>query len=500
MQLGEQPRIEVGPEASGYVRVQAISAPTEPGAGETACVAWDAAAGVLTVARDRFGARPLFYAVLDRSVAVASSVALLLGRTGMPRALDARAAVSACAGWMEPSASLFLRVRRIPPGHALVVDRGGARLEARRWAGRQRDGVGSALQLREQLARLLAGAVARRVLGRRAACALSGGLDSSALLALLVREQPRAPAFVLADAGPDDPELERARATAARLGARLHVVEASTRDLVERMPDAVLATESLLLNARAVGKHRLREAAQREGVEALLSGAGADELFHGNPGALVRAGAAGTPRPLAELEQDAALVRSLLAPAFASEIEAQHPGAPAWAAWTPRRCREICLRLVLREVTLPAECAPARTPAGFAVHLPYLDDELVALARSVPDAVWLRDATGKAPLRELWRGALDESVRAAPKIPRLASPGAPGSRDRSLWVDLHRSWLSKDRVEDLGVFDAFAVERAIEQHRRMPLDDPRFPALDRVLMRLASASVLCHRREPRAQG
>src|SRR5919204_5048637 len=98
--------------------------------GMFALALWDAARGRLVLARDRLGKKPLVYARLaDGTFAFASELKALLTLPSLPRELDLDAVDAYLALGYVPGERTALRaVRRVPPGHRLLLDRGDVRL------------------------------------------------------------------------------------------------------------------------------------------------------------------------------------------------------------------------------------------------------------------------------------------------------------------------------------------------------------------------------------
>ena len=144
------------------------------------------------------------------------------------------------------------------------------------------------------------------------ACALSGGLDSSAVLAMVTRLTGQAPpVFTVCFDGDTQGEWAQAAETARHFGAPHHAVELDDAALAEWLPAAVRAGEGNAINAHLVGKWALARAVAAAGHKVLLSGEGADEVTFGYAHFLVDAGFAPT------AEQRASQAGAMLAPGSA---------------------------------------------------------------------------------------------------------------------------------------------------------------------------------------
>ncbi len=120
--------------------------------------------------------------------------------------------------------------------------------------------------------------------GRRTAVALSGGLDSALLVALLRRiGRDDIPVFTLTSGLPGYCERSVTECAAAMLGVQqLQVIETNAMEMVSAFPAVIAAAEVPLFNLHPVNRWLLSRALQREGYEVLLTGDGADQVFAGS--------------------------------------------------------------------------------------------------------------------------------------------------------------------------------------------------------------------------
>lgn len=138
----------------------------------------------------------------------------------------------------------------------------------------------SAEDLARELRHLLVLAVAKAVNSGEIGSWLSGGLDSSTLAALAVRQCARLRTFAAGFEG--SPDIEHARLVADYLGTEHHECICTPDDLVRRLPDVIRALESFdaLLVRSSIMNFMVGELAVQY-VPAVLSGEGGDELFAG---------------------------------------------------------------------------------------------------------------------------------------------------------------------------------------------------------------------------
>ncbi len=158
--------------------------------GMFAIALYDDAAKVLFLARDRLGVKPLHYAMLaDGALAFASELKGLLAHPLLRRAPDVRAVEDFMAyGYVPDDACLVAGVQKLAAGHFLLIERGKPVPAPQQWwdidfSNRTR---ASASAIEEELADRLRAAVRSRLVADVPLGAfLSGGVDSSAVVAMM---------------------------------------------------------------------------------------------------------------------------------------------------------------------------------------------------------------------------------------------------------------------------------------------------------------------------
>lgn len=250
--------------------------------GMFAIALWDRRSRELILARDRFGEKPLYYTSNPNRILFGSELKSLLQSPDCPRDLapDALRAYLAY-GYVPSPWSIFAGVAKLPPGHWLRWRDGKAELQ-RYW----RPGVAPKSTLpegeaKEQLAELLDRAVTSRTVSDVPFGAfLSGGLDSSTVVALMARRlsQP-VKTFTIGFQEAAYSELDDARLAARHLGTEHHelIVEPDAADLLHQL---VWHFDEPFADSSAVPTFLVSRLA-RQHVKMVLTGDGADELFGG---------------------------------------------------------------------------------------------------------------------------------------------------------------------------------------------------------------------------
>jgi asparagine synthase (glutamine-hydrolysing) len=241
---------------------------------------WDRPRRRLLLARDHFGVKPLHYR-LDGSVLwFASEAKAILQDPAVPREADLQALhYFLNLRYVPGERTLFEGVRKLPPGHRLIHQDGRARVERYyHFQPPERPLPGGEEDFAEGIRHHLDQAVRRQLVSDVPLGAfLSGGLDSSSLVALMGRHSPEpVRTFSLGFNEPTD-ELDDARGVAEHFGADHHEMRLSPRPLRD-YPLVIWAVEEPKEN---ILQGYLLSAFARRSVKVVLSGLGGDELFAG---------------------------------------------------------------------------------------------------------------------------------------------------------------------------------------------------------------------------
>jgi asparagine synthase (glutamine-hydrolysing) len=243
---------------------------------------WDASAERLLLARDRLGKKPLVYAELGRELVFASELQGLLRHPGIPRDLDFGALGDYLAyGYVPAPATIFRAVRKLPPGHRLIWEQGRTRVE-RYWQlpylPKLRVTEAQAL---EQLEARLSEAVRLRLIADVPIGALlSGGVDSSVVVALMARHSPGTiKTFAIGFDHAAYDELPHARRVAERFGTDHHEFTVKP-DAAAVLPILVRHYGEPYADSSAVPTYYVNQIARRH-VTVALNGDGGDEMFAG---------------------------------------------------------------------------------------------------------------------------------------------------------------------------------------------------------------------------
>src|SRR3989442_1557891 len=467
--------------------------------GMFAIALWDARTKRLVLARDRLGIKPLSYWLTPDGIAFCSELRSLLALSRFPGRLDERGiAAFLSLGYVPDPLAAFAGVAKLSPGHVLTWSAARGAAVERYWTPVVAETTAQdEAEVADRLRVLLADAVTSHLESEVPLGAfLSGGLDSSTVVALM-REAAIVPrTFAIGFGESAFNEAPHARRVAESLGA-------SHTDLVvspaaDRLVDGLVSIfDEPFADASALPTYYVSQLARRQ-VTVSLSGDGGDELFGGYTrylDVLRRPRVPAWSRPVLR-----AVGRALphIAPgrgrlldlararhaAYAGTVSlplAPADGGMAAAALVPRDgqfgdlladafaeagARDFVSQMMLVDVAtyLPGDILTKVDRASMAVSLearvPLLDHALVEFALGLPAHIKIRDGVGKQVFRRAIRGLVPSEVLEHPKL-GFAVPLGPWFRGPL------RHRIDQLAVADGGLYDFLdraAVRRLAQEH------------------------------------
>ncbi len=251
--------------------------------GMFAIAIWDGRCGRLLLARDRFGEKPLFYSRTVMGLNFGSSIDAVISAQGKCEINPVALACYLSHGFISHAHTVWKGVEVLPPAHMLIVSPGTApkiqsywefpRILPNRNLSRKTCMESIESVIEDSVERCLDADVPVGVF-------LSGGVDSSLIAAISARYQPELPAFSLGFSEYDFDELPYSRQVAAHLDLPHHCVEIDAWDVVDCLPHLVIQYGQPFGDASAVPTYLLSKLA-RTHVKVCLSGDGGDESFGG---------------------------------------------------------------------------------------------------------------------------------------------------------------------------------------------------------------------------
>jgi asparagine synthase (glutamine-hydrolysing) len=374
----------------------------------------DPATGQLVLARDPFGIKPLYYAETPRGFAFASEPgALIEAAIVAPQLVRSVRNELLQMQFTTGRETIFAGINRVLPGETIVVSRG--RIVERRRRAALPEGGPLRLDEDAALMKLDAALLESVRLHQRSdvpfGMFLSGGVDSTAVLAMMARlaERPVKAFTIGFDAAQIADERPVARAAAAAVGADHVELVFEEADFWKLLPEIVSAVDDPAADYAILPTWALARAAQQAALKVILTGEGGDELFagYGRYRSAMRPWWAGgrTPRARGILD-GLGILRGEIAGwrdgVAAAEIRnSRHGRTPLQVAqgvdcadWLPN---DLLLKL---DRCLMAHGTEGRTP--------YLDPALASLVFRLPDELKVRRGFGKWLLRRWLADRLPE--------------------------------------------------------------------------------------------
>jgi asparagine synthase (glutamine-hydrolysing) len=480
---------------------------------------WDRGKRRLLLARDRLGVKPVYYYRNDRFLAFASEIKSLLEIESIPREVDLESLdMYLSLRYVPGPRTMFKNIFRLQPGHILMADDSGVRI-TKYWDINYTElEPRSPQDLLERFRELLEESVRMRLISEvPLGVFLSGGLDSSAILAMMSKSREisggeRVKTFSVGyEASGTEAEaaneFEYAQLAAHSFGSEHHEYRLDAGSFAEFVPDLVSYLDEPLADPSCIPLYFISKLA-REHITVVLSGEGADEIFagYGIYGKMLaldriykRSGALSRLVPwialLAPSEKLRHYVRMCGQPlatryrgvsrGFSAEGKLRLIGGDRMKQ-SERRLREIFggyfnavedaspldqMLYVDAKVWLPDDLlikADKMTMAnGLELRVPFLDHKMVEFAATLPNDSKAGGKGGKTLLRQAMRGVLPDAIIDRPK---KGFPIPLGSWLRTSLRQFTRDHLLAPDSACSRYFDRGETHRLVREQERGKVD------------------------------
>ena len=437
---------------------------------------WNLKTGQLMLARDRLGIKPLYYTDEPGNpqapLRFASTLPALLAAGGINTDFDPVALHHQFTlhGSVPAPHTIFLGVRKLAPGHCLIIEPDGRRRLDRYWRlNAETEENTHPEEWQECIHTALRTAVSRRlaISDVPVGVLLSGGLDSSLIVALAAEAGVTPQTFTIGfDDQPEEKgsEFEYSDPVAARYGTEHHRFHIPNHAVQSRLPEAVAAMSEPMFAQDAVAFYLLAEQVSHS-VKVVLSGQGADEVFGGYFWYPQMAAAEGN-----DMERFAPFYFDRDHDEYLKMVTAPFRGEDFTRARIESDLNGISGKDYLNRVlaldasTLivddPVKRVDNMTMAwGLEARVPFLDHELVELAMRMPTRFKL-EFGGKGILKRIARGKIPDAVIDRPKgyfpVPALKFVRGP-------FLHFMREILSSPTARARGLFEPAYVDRLLAE-------------------------------------
>ncbi len=493
--------------------------------GQFALALWEPGPRRLTMARDRFGVRPLHFSVLSDGTLVFASEAKGIFASGLlDPAPDPAGIDQIFTLWgPRPPRTAFAGVSQVAAGSLVVWERG-AIVDRRRWWSADFSPRPGPAAEPEEIAELMSESVRLRLRADvPVGTYLSGGLDSSLITAIAQQETSgtlRTFSIAFREAFFDERGYQEEVARA--IGTEHHAVEVGGEQIAGALPEVVWHAETPMVRTAPVPMYLLARQVREDGITVVATGEGADELFWGydlfkevvirelseSDPARARelvdqlypylgAGAArrgpGWRRFLLEAgdpgdslgshltrARSTAAIKAFYSPELAaasgSEREALsrlRSELPAeFGAWgSLERAAWLELTTLLEPQLLAAQGDRVAMAHGVEGRYPFLDHRMFEYAARLPPSMKLDQLNDKVVLRELAAKLLPAQIAARPKQPYRAPVVAPFfGAAAPPWVE---EALSPPALEAASIWDPAKVAGLLRRCREGRVSAPR---------------------------
>jgi asparagine synthase (glutamine-hydrolysing) len=245
---------------------------------------WDATRRRLVLVRDRIGEKPLYFARDGGRLLFGSEIKAIL-KAGQPREADRQALSQFLAlGYIPGSRTAYAHVSKLPPAHRLVFENGVMRVD-RYWARTTEPSRLTEAEAEDRLAHELEDAVRLNLKSDvEVGAFLSGGVDSSTLVALMRRDEAHVHTFTVGydGAATGFNELSYAKRAATLLGTEHHELILDASSSLHLLPRILSHYDEPHGEPTSALVYQLSEFTSRH-VKVAVGGTGGDEIFFGYP-------------------------------------------------------------------------------------------------------------------------------------------------------------------------------------------------------------------------
>ncbi len=476
---------------------------------------WDYEHQSLFIARDGLGVKPLYYSENNENFAFASEIKALIHLIPKNKELDEDAINRYLSFlWCPGEGTPLKSVRKLLPGEAIIVKNGNI---VKKWTWYQLPiftGISASLDKNKSISGTiehLRQAVHRQMIADVPVGAfLSGGLDSSSIVALAREVNPDIRCFTIDAIGEQDRgvinDLPYAKQVAKHLNVALDIVTVDSSKIAQDLEYMVTQLDEPLADPAALNVFYISQLARDQGIKVLLSGSGGDDLFTGyrrhhalqlqkywnwipcsiresieketkklsisNP--IQRklskffngAGLDGIDRLVNYFRwADDSLLQTLYSKEFSNHLSDSRAEDPMVNFITPIAHNRTQLEqmLALEQRFFLADHNLNYTDkmsmaAGVEVRVPFLDRDLVNFSARIPNKYKQKGSTGKWVLKKAMEAYLPMNVIYRPKT----GFGVPLRR----WIkhelkELLLDLLSAESIKKRGLFSAHAVHQLI---------------------------------------
>ncbi|NMF83576.1 asparagine synthase (glutamine-hydrolyzing) [Nodosilinea sp. P-1105] len=520
--------------------------------GEFAFAVYEQQQDRLTLVRDRFGVKPLFWSLTPEGFVFGSEIKVVMAHPAVPGRFSSEGLYHQLMQTMVPGTTGFEGIYAVEPGQKVVVQRRDGQLTIHKeqyWdlnfpllgTRPQRSDQDYMEELRQRFVEAIQLRLEADV---PVACYLSGGIDSCTILGVAAAcQQSPVKAFTIGFDDADYDETAIAREMAAAVGADQDILMVDGTQLYDHFARTLWHTERSIYNTFTVAKLLMSEHVHRAGYKVVVTGEGSDELFAGYPQLrldMIRHGMDhATPEERADLEawlaesnklfkgnllaeaplEDSALaavvgftpsclqswlssathVPALLHPQHRAAVADYGPGGAIAAALDAQQLRDrhpldkaqyVWIKTQFESQVLGWAGDRVDMANSLEARPAFLDHPLVEFAVTLPPNLRFRGYQDKFILRETMRELLPETLYKRQKFAFMAPPSHTDVVKQRALQNLADTYLSRDAVDAAALLDYGAVQAVLKRHQDEATPVAERVQLDAVINHLLSVQIL----------
>lgn len=498
--------------------------------GEFAFVLYDGDNNRLLLVRDRFGVKPLFYHCGENAIYWGSEVKALLAHPNVPSAFSKTAVLHQLMHTMVPGTTAFEDIHAVKPGHILIVQGHGDRIELNEhkyWdvnfpTETERDlSIPAERHIASTRQQLMDAVALRLEADVPVGCYLSGGIDSCSMLGLASSiQQSPVKAFTISFDNDAYDESAIAKGMADRVKADQEQIRVGADQLYgENYVTTLWHAERTFYNTLGVAKWCMSRRVNQCGYRVVVTGEGADELYGGYPAFkrdMLRFGMNGrNPQEVEAWMQLMEKNNSLFKGAILSEQMVSHPAMDDVCGFTPSWIQPWIQTLELARPLLGDDMLDALSAydpitaiadsfdpgqlkdrhvldkaqytwiktmlecqilnwGGDRVDMAnsmesrpaFLDHHVADAAKWVPAHYRIHGNIEKWVLREAMKNILPDVLYKREKFAFMAPPGHTDNHKKHALGKLISEYMNEDMIREVGLFDPKRLLAFIEAYNR----------------------------------
>lgn len=521
--------------------------------GEFAFALYDRDKDTLSLVRDRFGIKPLYWTEINGGVVFGSELKVLFAHPEVAREFDSAGLYHQLMQTMVPGTTAFKGIQQVKPGHAVTIKRRDGKLQIDErcyWdmAFPEENARDESMEEEEYIdavrEKLIEAVQLRMEADVPVGCYLSGGIDSCAIVGLAAAStQGSVKTFTIGFDNKDYDETPIATEMAESVGAEQVIMRLNADHLYDFFEETIWHTERTIYNTLGVAKLLMSRRVNEHGYKVVMTGEGSDELFGGYPafrrdmfmhgmdhlsraerqeweamlaennklfkGAMLAeeslddpaltAKIGFTPSCLQPWLRSSERVEALLHDSHRSALKGYQPGSAIAETFNADvlkdrhpldKAQYVWIKTMLEGQILTWGGDRVDMANSMEARPPFLDHHLAELAMQLPPSMRIKGRIEKYVLREAMKGVLPETLYKREKFAFMAPPAHTDPKKWAAMKSLSKEFLSREAIESAGLLDAAGVDALFKLHEDKETSAATMTQLDAVINHMVGVQIM----------